>query len=109
MVSVVRLESAPPPPPPSSPPQAATPNARAVTRQPLAATERTRKVGPSSRNTEECAIVGMTPDNAQRPAPPDALTLSEGRVRRIGHDERRGAPRSGRGGRRAVARGRRAG
>src|SRR4051794_6924571 len=43
----------PPPPPPllllSLPPQAATPNARAVTRQPDAATERTRKV-PSSRN-----------------------------------------------------------
>jgi hypothetical protein len=31
-------------------PQAATPNARAVTRQPEAATERTRKF-PSSRNT----------------------------------------------------------
>src|SRR3954471_21439848 len=52
MVSDVR----PPPPPPllvlllsSPPPQAATPSARAVTRQPEAARERARKF-PSSRN-----------------------------------------------------------
>src|SRR5919197_1040066 len=48
------------------PPHAATPNASAVTRQPEAATERTRKVPPQRCDTEVRAILCRPQDGAQR-------------------------------------------
>src|SRR5215510_124984 len=71
MVSVVppvlALVLPPPPLPLSLPPQAATPNARAVTRQPEAASERTRKF-PSSRKAipNGHANLAKSQDIAQR-------------------------------------------
>src|SRR3954451_21561302 len=60
MVRLVEFVPPPPPPPPlSPPPQAATPRARAVTRQLAAASERARKVVSllKERDTEAAAIL----------------------------------------------------
>src|SRR3954471_11938206 len=75
MVSVVRpppppLLLLPPPPLSLLPPQAATPKARAVTRQPAAATERTCKGPSSGTRYRRCGILGMAQDDVQCPARP---------------------------------------
>src|SRR3954471_9218892 len=97
MVRVVRLPPPPPPPPPlplslPPPPQAATPRARAVVRQPAAATERTRK-GPSSGTRYRRGRILCGPqDVAQCPAGRARLTLNEAGTRRFSARGRSGAP-----------------
>src|SRR6187455_973269 len=80
MVRVVRpplLLLPPPPPPLSLPPQAATPRARAVRRQPVAATERTRKGPSSGTRYRRRWILGGREDAAQCSTRRAALTLNE--------------------------------
>src|SRR3954452_1213539 len=79
MVRVVRplLLLLPPPPPLSLPPQAATPRARAVERQPEAATERTRKGPSSGTRYRRRWILGGREDAAQCPMRRASLTLNE--------------------------------
>src|SRR3954451_2380017 len=89
MVSVVRpppppLLLLPPPPLSLLPPQAATPRARAVMRQPAAATERTCKGPSSGTRYRRCGIVWGAQDAAQCRARPARLTLNEARTRRFG-------------------------
>src|SRR5436190_21018731 len=93
MVRVVR----PPPlllPPLLSPPppQAATPRARAVMRQPAAATERTRKGPSSGTRYRRPGILCAPEDAAQCPTCTAALTVNEVRPRRSARDGRSGAP-----------------
>src|SRR3954471_21559127 len=97
MVRVVRLPPPPPPPPPlplslPPPPQAATPRARAVMRQPAAATERTRKGPSSGTRYRRSGILCAAEDAAQCPECSAALTLNEGRLRHSADDGRSGAP-----------------
>src|SRR5690349_9174812 len=103
MVSVVEPELLPPPPPPLPPPlppHAATPRARAVTRQPPAATERTRKFGPSSRNaipkSADCRGAVRWHATCTRRG---VLTVSEGRRAEPGARDASGAPVAGQVGR----------
>src|SRR5919109_5499739 len=78
MVRVVR-----PPPPPvlpplsSPPPHAATPRARAVRRQPKAATERTRKGPSSGTRYRRRRILRFLQDKAQSSRGRAPLTLNE--------------------------------
>src|SRR3954471_8053516 len=82
----------PPPPPLSSPPQAATPRARAVKRQPEAATERTRKGPSSGTRYRRRWILGGRQDAAQCPMRRASLTLNEfTRLRRARDGARTGA------------------
>src|SRR5215216_4238165 len=95
MVSVVRPPPPLLPPPPlssSPPPQAATPRARAVTKQPAAATERTRKGPSSGTRYRRRRIVWGWQDMAQCSAGPAALTLSEADRAEPPRDGRSGAP-----------------
>src|SRR4051794_29654419 len=86
MVRVVRPPPPPPPPPLllSSPPHAATPRARAVMRQPAAATERTCKGPSSGTRYRRPGILCAPEDVAQCPECQAALTLNEGGTCRIG-------------------------
>src|SRR6476620_4557520 len=68
-----------PPPPLSLPPQADTPRARAVRRQPAAATERTCKGPSSGTRYRRRWIVWGPEDVAQRPTGTGVLTLNEDR------------------------------
>src|SRR3954451_1475371 len=87
---MVRVVRPPPPlllaPPPlsSPPPQAATPIARAVVRQPAAATERTCKGPSSGTRYRRPGILCAPEDVAQWPECQAALTLNESGTRRVG-------------------------
>src|SRR5262245_48939860 len=87
---MVRVVRPPPPlllvPPPtlSLPPQAATPRARAVRRQPEAATERTRKGPSSGTRYRRRWIVWVPEDVAQTTTRVGVLTLNEDPRRRRG-------------------------
>src|SRR3954453_18095904 len=97
MVRVVRLPPPPPPPPPlqlslSPPPHAETPRARAVMRQPAAATERTRKGPSSGTRYRRRGVVCAPEDAAQGPTYRAALTLNEVRAPRSARGGPSGAP-----------------
>src|SRR3954463_10979857 len=81
-----------PPPLPSPPPQAETPRARAVRRQPAAATERTRKGPSSGTRYRRAGILWGATDATQWSPDWGPLTLNEAATPHVRCGGRSGAP-----------------